>query len=52
MADLPDPTLLRLVAHEIDHLDRLLYLDRVRPGVDPLSVEEYRQTGQAWTRDS
>ncbi|WP_344407054.1 hypothetical protein [Streptomyces longisporus] len=52
MADLPGPTPLRFVAHEIDHLDGLLYLDRVRPGVDPLPVEEHRQTGQAWTYDS
>ncbi|MGW1761543.1 peptide deformylase [Streptomyces mirabilis] len=37
--------LARLVAHEIDHLDGLLYLSRMRPGVDPLPVEEYRQTG-------
>ncbi|MFD7055556.1 peptide deformylase [Streptomyces mirabilis] len=40
--------LARLVAHEIDHLDGLLYLSRMRPGVDPLPVEEYRQTGLSW----
>ncbi|KPI09432.1 Peptide deformylase [Actinobacteria bacterium OK074] len=38
----------RLVAHEIDHLDGLLYLDRIRTGVEPVPVEEYRQTGRAW----
>ncbi|MFI6658064.1 peptide deformylase [Streptomyces sp. NPDC050523] len=44
--------LARLIAHEIDHLDGLLYLNRMRPGVEPLPVEEYRQTGRAWTYDS
>jgi peptide deformylase len=41
--------LARLIHHEIDHLDGLLYLSRMRPGVEPLPVEEYRQTGQAWS---
>jgi peptide deformylase len=40
--------LARLIAHEVDHLDGLLYLNRMRPGVDPIPVEEYRQTGRAW----
>lgn len=40
--------LARLVAHEIDHLAGQLYLSRMRPGVDPLPVEEYRQTGRTW----
>ncbi|MEV7934955.1 peptide deformylase [Kitasatospora sp. NPDC088264] len=40
--------LARLVAHEIDHLDGLLYTDRMRPDVHPIPVEEYRQTGHAW----
>ncbi|MFJ2865865.1 peptide deformylase [Kitasatospora sp. NPDC087314] len=35
----------RLVAHEIDHLDGLLYTDRMRPGVTPIPVEEFRGTG-------
>lgn len=35
----------RLIAHEIDHLGGLLYLSRMRPGVDPIPVERYRQTG-------
>ncbi|GHG83769.1 peptide deformylase [Streptomyces griseocarneus] len=38
----------RLVAHEIDHLDGLLYTASIRPGVEPIPVEEYRQTGRAW----
>jgi peptide deformylase len=41
--------LARLIHHAIDHLDGLLYLSRMRAGVDPLPVEEYRQTGRAWT---
>ncbi|MEV8639417.1 peptide deformylase [Streptosporangium sp. NPDC051023] len=41
--------LARLVAHEIDHLDGLLYTDRMRPGVHPIPVEEYRGTGSTWS---
>ncbi|MDL2075793.1 peptide deformylase [Streptomyces sp. GXMU-J15] len=44
--------LARLVHHEIDHLEGLLYLARIRPGVEPISVDEYRQTGRAWSYDS
>lgn len=40
--------LARLVHHEIDHLDGLLYTARMRPGVAPIPVEEYRQTGRGW----
>ncbi|MFC4516316.1 peptide deformylase [Streptomyces ehimensis] len=48
--------LARLIAHEIDH-DGHLYLDRKRPGADPIPVEQYRQTGRSWavrllTRDA
>ncbi|MGP3950914.1 peptide deformylase [Streptomyces sp. 7N604] len=43
----------RLIAHEIDHLDGLLLLNRMRPGVRPIPVEEYRKTaeatGRAWS---
>ncbi|GAA1327532.1 hypothetical protein GCM10009635_22990 [Actinocatenispora thailandica] len=39
----------RLVAHEIDHLHGHLYLDRMPPGVEPIPVEQYRGTGQAWS---
>lgn len=38
----------RLVAHEIDHLNGVLYRDRMRPGVEPISVSEYKGTGAAW----
>ncbi|MFI9240318.1 peptide deformylase [Streptomyces sp. NPDC053079] len=40
-----------LIAHEIDHLDGLLYTARMRPGIKPIPVEEYRQTGRAWAYD-
>lgn len=40
--------LARLIHHEIDHLDGLLYTARMRPGVTPIPVEQYRQSGQAW----
>ncbi|MFC9225218.1 peptide deformylase [Streptomyces hygroscopicus] len=40
--------LARLIHHEIDHLNGLLYTTRMRTGVDPIPVEEYRQTGRAW----
>ncbi|MEU9429049.1 peptide deformylase [Streptomyces sp. NPDC048342] len=43
----------RLIAHEIDHLCGLLLLNRIRPGVAPIPVEEYRETaeatGRAWS---
>lgn len=41
--------LARLVAHEIDHLDGVLYTDLMRPGVEPIDVAEYRGTGSAWS---
>ncbi|WP_265565705.1 peptide deformylase [Streptomyces hygroscopicus] len=40
--------LARLIHHEIDHLGGLLYTAHMLPGVDPIPVEEYRQTGRAW----
>ncbi|MEV7909022.1 peptide deformylase [Streptomyces griseus] len=43
--------LARLVHHEIDHLAGLLYTARMEAGVDPIPVELYRQTGQAWAYD-
>jgi peptide deformylase len=44
-----DRGLARLVAHEIDHLHGHLYTDRMRPGVAPIPVEQYRGVGSAWT---
>ncbi len=41
--------LARLVHHEIDHLDGLLYTARMGPGIAPIPVEQYRRTGRAWT---
>jgi peptide deformylase len=38
----------RLVAHEIDHLDGVLYTDRMSPGQSPIPISEYRQRGQRW----
>ncbi|QRX93327.1 peptide deformylase [Streptomyces noursei] len=43
--------LARLVHHEIDHLDGLLYTARMSRGVAPIPVEQYRQTGHAWVYD-
>lgn len=41
--------LARLVAHEVDHLEGLTYVRRMPAGVTPISVEEYRGTGSAWS---
>lgn len=38
----------RLIAHEIDHLDGLLYIDRMPPGTELMPIEEYRETGRPW----
>ncbi|WP_230424304.1 peptide deformylase [Streptomyces radicis] len=38
----------RLVAHEIDHVDGVVYRARMRPGTRPIPVEEYRGTGHRW----
>lgn len=39
----------RLVAHEVDHLHGELYRSKMRPGVEPIPVSEYRGTGSQWT---
>ncbi|GAA2221560.1 peptide deformylase [Streptomyces amakusaensis] len=44
--------LARLIHHEIDHLDGLLYTAQMKAGVGPIPVEEYRQTGRSWVYDS
>jgi peptide deformylase len=36
------------VAHEVDHLHGTLYAERMRQGVEPIPVEQYRGTGTAW----
>ncbi|MFI9465721.1 peptide deformylase [Streptomyces xiamenensis] len=38
----------RLVAHEVDHLHGLLYRARMRPGVEPIPVSQYKGTGSQW----
>lgn len=44
--------LARLIQHEVDHLEGKLYTALMRPGVEPISAEQYRQTGQAWAYES
>lgn len=39
----------RLVAHEIDHLNGLLYRSRMHPGVDPIPYAQYTGTGSSWS---
>ena len=41
--------LARLVAHEGDHLYGVLYRARMRVGVEPIPVSQYRGTGQSWS---
>jgi peptide deformylase len=38
----------RLVCHEVDHLNGVLYRTRMRPGVEPIPVSQYKGTGQQW----
>jgi peptide deformylase len=38
----------RLVMHEVDHLHGLLYRQRMREGMQPIPVSEYRGTGSGW----
>lgn len=38
----------RLVHHEIDHLYGRLYGSRMRPGIKPVPVSQYKGTGQQW----
>lgn len=42
----------RLVAHEVDHLFGHLYRSRMRPGIEPIPVSQYKGTGQKWARKS
>jgi peptide deformylase len=43
-----DNAIARLVSHEVDHLNGHLYTGRMRDGVSPIPVAEYRGTGHAW----
>jgi peptide deformylase len=38
----------RLVAHEVDHLNGVLYTDRMTSGRAPIPVSEHRQGGEDW----
>jgi peptide deformylase len=44
-----DRAMARLIAHEIDHLEGRLYVDRMRPGVALVPVDEYYETGRPWS---
>jgi peptide deformylase len=39
----------RLVYHEVDHLFGVLYRARMRPGVEPIPVSQYKGAGEQWT---
>lgn len=39
----------RLVSHEIDHLDGLLYTDRMADPAAVIPIEQYRGTGRSWS---
>jgi peptide deformylase len=43
-----DNAMARLAAHEIDHLAGRLYVSRMRDGIRPIPVSEYRGTGRSW----
>jgi peptide deformylase len=43
-----DNAMARLTAHEIDHLNGILYTSRMCKGTSPIPVAEYRGTGHAW----
>jgi peptide deformylase len=43
-----DNAMARLAAHEIDHLNGMLYISRMRQGTQPIPVAEYHGTGHAW----
>ncbi|HYN92307.1 MAG TPA: peptide deformylase [Pilimelia sp.] len=43
-----DRGMARLVAHEIDHLEGRLYVDRMAAGAPLVPVEEYREAGRPW----
>jgi peptide deformylase len=38
----------RLVCHEIDHLNGILYKARMQPNVEPIPVAKYQGAGQTW----
>jgi peptide deformylase len=42
----------RLVAHEVDHLQGILYRTRMKSGVEPIPVAEYKGTGRQWAYET
>ncbi len=42
----------RLVAHEIDHLNGLLYRDRMAVGAELIPVQRYQSSGRPWRYDN
>jgi peptide deformylase len=38
----------RLIYHEIDHLQGMLYTDRMAPGQTPIPISRYHGTGAPW----
>jgi peptide deformylase len=42
----------RLVCHEIDHLNGKLYRSRMRPGIEPIPVAQYKGAGRRWSYKS
>jgi peptide deformylase len=42
----------RLVAHEVDHLYGMLYRTRMRPGIEPIPVSEYKGIGRQWSYET
>jgi peptide deformylase len=41
----------RLVAHEVDHLQGVLYVDRLAAGHELIPVERYSGSGSTWSHD-
>jgi peptide deformylase len=44
-----DRGMARLIAHEIDHLEGRLYVDRMNAEANLVPVSDYRQTGKPWS---
>jgi len=44
-----DQGVARLVSHEIEHLCGQLYRSKMRPGVQPVPISQYKATGSQWS---
>jgi peptide deformylase len=42
----------RLAAHEIDHINGVLYINRLAPEAELIPITKYGGTGSAWTYTS